>query len=55
MNIAVLEQAFREAFRNFYQMILPYSLEIFVFIFTMITFLCTKNGFKFCLDMIRNK
>lgn len=51
----VLVQPFKEAFKNCYQMILPYSFEIFVFIFTIITFLYTKSGFKFCLDMIRNK
>lgn len=51
----VLVQPFKEAFKNFYQMILPYSFEILVLIFTIITFLYTKIGFKFCLDMIRNK
>ena len=55
INLAVLEQPFKEAFKNFYQMLLPYSFEILLLIITIIVFLCTKSGFKFCLDMIRNK
>lgn len=55
INLAVLVQPFKEAFKIFFQMILPYTPEILVLIFTIITFLYTKSGFKFCLDMIRNK
>lgn len=51
----VLVQPFKEAFKNYYQMILPYSFEIFISFITIIVFLFTKNGFKFCWDMIRNR
>lgn len=55
INLAVLVQPFKEAFKNFYQMLLPYSFEILVLILTIIIFLYTKSGLKFCCKMILNK